>query len=456
MQAGSNPCYTRRGIPAPGSYTVHQIFNLLMTRMGMPMMSARGLEPRFLWKIGSIPGRLFHSNAGLAAVVAMAVAGCSGEDSANPGGTGGVTATGGTAPMGTGAASGTGASAGSGAAPATGGTTGAGATGSGGTGAVSVETPVVVSCDTVVTDGVVAMNDANNYSYSVDFQIERLKLKTATDFTVYWNEITRDFFGKPVNSAEDINLVLISLWSESPDVFVEDLNQDKISRPNLVGGLLSYPDGTFTDANLLEFGGMGTEEVGPERIWPYFDPAYPDYATPDVHTFTIFTFAGIDPDHGMPGMAVLFDTDPNGETEVHLKDTSTTLNWDTNLGGVTPVAVPVGKADLTLDWAGVTKTALGKDFDITQITEAAVGHYPNHTLADLDANLWDLRTLAQGWWSAEVWSGTSMATTELKDASGNAFPGVDGTGVWLAALYCTTTSCRHPAPWAIAVLQGCP
>ena len=42
----------------------------------------------------------------------------------------------------------------------------------------------------------------------------------------------------------------------------------------------------------------------------------------------------------------------------------------------------------------------------------------------------------------------------LKDAGGQAFTGVDATGVWILALSCSVY-CSSPAPWYLTVLKPC-
>jgi hypothetical protein len=84
---------------------------------------------------------------------------------------------------------------------------------------------------------------------------------------------------------------------------------------------------------------------------------------------------------------------------------------------------------------------------------AAVAHYKTETLAQLQSNFLNLESIADGWWSGAVVAGASIDLSGLKDAGGVAFPGVDDTGVWMAALFCG--NCNNPAPWSITILQPC-
>ena len=50
-------------------------------------------------------------------------------------------------------------------------------------------------------------------------------------------------------------------------------------------------------------------------------------------------------------------------------------------------------------------------------------------------------------------AGRTIDLSTLTDANGNAFPGIDDSGVWMAALFCG--KCNNPAPWSITILQPC-
>ena len=83
-----------------------------------------------------------------------------------------------------------------------------------------------------------------------------------------------------------------------------------------------------------------------------------------------------------------------------------------------------------------------------------MAHYSTATVADLQKQFLDLQDIADGWWSGPVVSGASINLGALVDAGGATFPGIDSSGVWLAALFCG--NCNNPAPWSITILEPCP
>ena len=53
----------------------------------------------------------------------------------------------------------------------------------------------------------------------------------------------------------------------------------------------------------------------------------------------------------------------------------------------------------------------------------------------------------------DVAAGNSLALHDLKDANGQPFAGIDGSGTWILALNCGR--CANPAPWFLTELKSC-
>src|SRR5262249_44421610 len=63
----------------------------------------------------------------------------------------------------------------------------------------------------------VVITDQTNYTLSNDFMIEVSLLKDNTDLVFDWSQVTRDFFGKTLDAAADIDIFLVSLWALTPE-----------------------------------------------------------------------------------------------------------------------------------------------------------------------------------------------------------------------------------------------
>jgi hypothetical protein len=333
-------------------------------------------------------------------------------------------------------------------APACGGTDTPAASGAAGTGGTGMGT-----CD--ASNGTFAITDDTNYTLPSSLQVKTVTVKDGTGLTVDWGSLTQDFYGKPLDPSVDIDLVLISLWKKTPEQLEVALASDRLDPNGNIGLLTTYPtDDSYTSATLLDFNELGNP-VPPGELSQYFDTSDPKFAYPsDQFTFLIEASSGTALGKGAR-MLSFFHLDPSATgTTVSLASDSALVNFSAHLREAKPMRVPANTANLTIDWSQMTLNALGNEYDGSQITEAVVAHFANKTLAELEAEFLDLRTIADGWWAGRVTAGRTIDLSTLVDSSKAPFPGIDANGVWLAALFCTA-NCNNPAPWSITVLETC-
>jgi hypothetical protein len=298
----------------------------------------------------------------------------------------------------------------------------------------------------------VVITDETNYSLTDSFSIQHVVLKDNTDLVFDWSMLSVDFFGKAVTPTTDINTVSISLWNLKPADIEQALKVDDLPLGSNSGVITTFPDGTYTHMNLLGFNELGNP-LPTDELWSRFDTATPNYQYPqDQYTFLLMAQSGTDVGR-RPHSIALFNIDPGSSvTELDLTNDSTKLTYSVDLERAHPMLVPAG-APFTIDWSQMTTNCLGNTYDYSQITEAAVAHYTTKTLPELQQDFLNLEDIADGWWSAQVTAGASIDFSMLTDKNGAAFPGIDSTGVWMAALFCGT--CNNPAPWSITILQPC-
>lgn len=301
----------------------------------------------------------------------------------------------------------------------------------------------------------VVITDPTNYSLSDSFTLQYDVLQDDYDLVFDWSQLTVDFFGQSVNPATDINTVSISLWNLQPADIEQALKKDNLNDmlPKMAGIITTYPDGTYTHMDLLNFNELNNP-LTPDQIWSRFDTATPDYQYPqDMYTFLAMAQSGTDIGK-KPHAVALFNIDPSStKQQLNLTNDSTKLTYSVDLEHAQPMLVPSGLPQLIIDWSLIKKNCLGNDFDGSQITSAAVAHYANKTLPQLQTDFLNLENIADGWWSGDVTMGRSIDLSTLTDTNGNTFPGIDDNGVWMAALFCG--NCNNPAPWSITILQPC-
>jgi hypothetical protein len=301
----------------------------------------------------------------------------------------------------------------------------------------------------------VAITDPTNYSLSDSFSLQHLVLQDNYDLVFDWSNLTVDFFGQPVNPLTDINLVSISLWKLTPSDIEQALKVDNLNMmlTSMYGIITTYPDGTYTHMDLLGFNEL-TNPLPTDELWSRFNTGTPMYQYPqDQYTFLAMAQSGTDVGK-TPHTIALFNIDPSSSTQsLSLTNDSAKLTYSVDLEHAQPMLVPAGVPALTIDWTQMMTNCLGNFYDGSQITEAAVAHFTNKTLPDLQQDFLNLESIADGWWSGAVPPGRSIDLSTLADANGAAFPGIDDNGVWMAALFCG--ACNNPAPWSITILQPC-
>jgi hypothetical protein len=338
---------------------------------------------------------------------------------------------------------------------------------SGGSGTVTDTAGAGGSGDATATGGTggecrnnrrIVITDDSNYSLSSVPSIQTTRVKDGENLTFEWGDVTRDFMGRPVDPMQDIGAVMVTLWGMTEMELTDAVMRDSLRAKECKGALTLYPkdfETPPTEGRLLDFNSF-RNEVPVEEIWARFDMSTPDYQYPPAtHTFMMTVSSGTDPTRETR-MIGLFKLDPtSSNTTVALTNTSTTMEYSVSLADIPPIAVPAATPSLTVDWSRMTVNALGNPFDETQITEAVVAHYADYTPRDLEERFVFLREEASAWYSGEVFTGTSIDLSTLTDADGVRFPGIDRTGVWVVALFCSEYNCNNPAPWSITLLRPC-
>jgi hypothetical protein len=298
-------------------------------------------------------------------------------------------------------------------------------------------------------------NDANNYQFSNTLDIAETTLKDHTNLVFDWSGVTTDFYGHPFDPVLEAKSVLITLWPRTSSQIEELLHTDSLSAGEYEGLLTTSSGGVDTARALLDFTVAG-EPLPEDQVWAWFDTSTPNYAYPqDQHTF-LFMVSGSDVLGKDARMLHLFHLDPTAtETTLSVTNESTKLSFEADLDRAAPLFVPLGTPGLTWKWSDTKTKSLGTPLGAQTVTEVAVAHF-TQTKAELAEKFLDLRELATDWYTNQFeLMGTSVALGELQTADGAAFPGIDGSGVWVVAAFCTV-SCNSPAPVIINFLEPCP
>lgn len=298
------------------------------------------------------------------------------------------------------------------------------------------------------------VDPANNYAFdsTVTFDVQLVAPNSPLSFD--WSGLSIDLMKQPIDPAGDVAAVLVSLMGLTVQEFQDKLNANEMLSNESEGALAFYPT-TQTRAHIYEFSSPGdVAPRPPEQIDPYLDPGtFP----PETHTFAVLIQDDTEPARGVR-MVQAFRLDPNSvNAEVTLTNDSSDLVYQTDLTQVVPVQVPVGTANITADWRGMTdvaNNALGDPWLRGSIEEVMIARY-DLTPAQLTEQFLGLENIAAELYRAPVPLGSTLhLSTLVEETSGAPFTGISSTGTWILALNCL--ECTNPAPWFLTILRPCP
>ncbi len=371
-------------------------------------------------------------------------------------------------------AGGAGKSAGS--AESTGGAGADGGTGSGTGGAASIEgTTGGTGLTECASDSIVA-TEASNYRFSSIIDLTATTIRpNEPNIDVDWVGLTTDFLGHSMSPTEDVDSVLFVVLGLTLEEFEQHLNDDDGTLRNYNQGALqlltnqaltlgSLPDFTVPDTANTYRNNADVKEA----VDAFLDPMISD---PENHLLAVMPSTGTVPGAGARMIQTFTLDAASTETTVvvgpnsrlphgangHTGGTvgpSMSLSFDVELEALTPTLVPLGKSDLVLDWSQMATNGLGREWLRQSIYRVSVGRYLEE-LPVLESQFLELESRADALYDKIVLADAPLSLAELEDGEGNAFTGIDDTGVWLLALFCDPRYCGNPAPWYLTVLEPC-
>jgi hypothetical protein len=335
-------------------------------------------------------------------------------------------------------------------------------------GAMAGPPPVAGQClQSAATDGslLLAANPVNNYQFSSTIDLPVTAIKPNSEITLDWSALNQNFLGRPVNAMTDVEGVAVLVFRTDHTEMLRLLNADELdANVNESAGII-YTNKAKTSASTFELVVPGE----PNTVIPR-DELLARFNAPVDGLPRAYTVMAMKPVDGIieigqgTEMITSFVLDPaSTNTTIPLTPTSTVLTYNTELEALTPVSLPPGRADITIDWTDMTDTstitpdrlnALGRVFKDRSINKVMIGHY-SQNLSEIEAKFLSLDdpTFGLGLWQGTVEAGKKKRLDELTNAAGQPFAGIDGTGTWIVALQCG--DCSNPAPWFLTVLTAC-
>ena len=335
--------------------------------------------------------------------------------------------------------------------PTTSSTGGASSTCSSATGGATV----VQNCPAIQKDSsdnyMVATSAANNYTFSSNIQLGAQQTVTSkTELTFDWSALTKDMYKETIDPKAGIGNMALALFHLTRDQLQAKINADNFNSQDRAAAATYLTGGTVDHCSTTDLDELG-QPLDHSVLLSYLDETrYP------TSEYTYLVMIGAGKEYGKNArMITNFTVSPSStNTTVLVKPDSTSVDFKATLDTLTPMTIPVGKANISVDWTTMTTNAMGRTVDPYSIMKVMVASF-TQSVCELqqNSNFLNLETLAVNKWVNTNLAGTSVVLSSLLDANGNAFAGIDATHTWVIALECT--DCLNPAPWYLSVLKPC-
>jgi len=290
--------------------------------------------------------------------------------------------------------------------------------------------------------GNIIVRDEHNYRTTASLSIPTVETAPATDLDICWTNVVDDLQCHPVATQADVDNVSLLRISHLSQQEVSDKLASGLLTQSQVAGYLDYqPDHVATCAKLSQLSFFGTAIKVTE-----------EYKESADFTYLLLFSKGTTPGLGARAMTFIRPTSTSVNTKVDAPTGCGMLDFSADLASVTHLPVPVA-GPWVLDWRDITRDGQGNPVPFEKIDGVTVGFYAGKSVADLQANIFDIELIATTLWDLPLAAGrTADLALATQRGGGGAFPGFDRTdaGTWMLALTCSR--CQTPAPVVLAIL----
>lgn len=276
------------------------------------------------------------------------------------------------------------------------------------------------------------LSDDQNFDYDSSMDVTVTPATAEADLLLDWSALDTDVQGHAVDPDTGVTQVTLVVFKGlSYDEVLDGLVHDQLDQTKVNAYFLCTP----TDSTcLLSDFGLGASKPGVDQ-----------YFVEDSGTW-LFVLTGGD-DNGSRSLQFAEPRDDSTNTDLTWDNQTASLSIDVDLHDSAPIGLPAGQT-VTLDWSGLTEDGIGEALTIDKLDLLQVAHYDLST-TELEEQFFDLKTLASETWSLDI-SGVNSA--DLSQMEGDVpFAGIDDSGTWMLALWCTT--CRNPTPKVLARME---
>jgi hypothetical protein len=287
--------------------------------------------------------------------------------------------------------------------------------------------------------GAIQLTDAHQFQFDGSIDAPTIETASATDIQVCWDQSTEDIRCHAMDPNTDVDNLGLIRFGHLTELEIEDaMARDDLKQADIDGYVEWRNDAEITCTNLSEFSFFGTEIDIVEEY------------THDGGTYLLTLNRGTLPGVGVLVLGFLAPSESSSVTAIELSSGCGTLDFTVDLQSLTRRQLLVdGPWDL--HWDELTRDGQGNDIVFSNVDGIMLGYYEGLSLADLETQFLDLEQITTEMYTIEHQGGKEANLADAVDASGVAFSGFTGDGIWVLALRCST--CYNPAPIFLTVIE---
>lgn len=290
--------------------------------------------------------------------------------------------------------------------------------------------------------GNVVLENRNNYSTVSSLTIPTVETASAVDLDICWDDAVQDLQCHDLDPKGGLdNLSMLRFLHLTPAEVEKKLTAGQLAQSEVDGYLDYQTKNATTCAKLSALSFFGTQiKVADE------------YVENSDRVYMLILSKGTTPGVGARTMTFVKPTETSTNTEVNIPHGCGMLDFKADLAAATPLSVPA-KGPWVVDWQDVTVDGQGNAIAYESIDRLLVGFFEGMSVADLEAQIFDIEQIATSLWELPLTGGRKADLAFAKEReSGQFFTGFERAGgVWMFALTCGT--CQNPQPVVLSVLE---
>jgi hypothetical protein len=285
------------------------------------------------------------------------------------------------------------------------------------------------------------LSDENNYLFAGSLDLRSFPLAAPGNPLLDWSGLERDLLGHALDPATEILTVGVAVFEDLGQEDVEEaLSSDSLAMSDVRVYVSTHPGGE-TSLHLGDLTLLGNDiDIETDFL-------------EGTGTWLLVLSDSLLPGVGARMAAFLEPRADASETVAALDEDAALLSLEVDLEDLVALDVPTGRAELSVDWAGLETNGRGGAWKGDSVDRVMVARFAGMDLTAMEADFLDLEIDAADLWNLDFVGGSHVDLAPLADAE-PPFEGIDAEGIWALALFCST--CSNPAPPFFTVMRACP